>query len=80
VAVIGTRSGEIPGVLGDAGVLVPPGDVRALTDAIVMLVEGSDLRAVLGERGRARVLGRYTNDRIASDTAAFYRSIVHRPS
>jgi glycosyltransferase involved in cell wall biosynthesis len=80
VAVIGTRSGEIPGVLGDAGVLVPPGDVRALTDAIVMLVEGRDLRAVLGERGRARVLGRYTNDRIASDTAAFYRSIVHRPS
>ena len=35
VPVVGTRAGGIPEVLGEDGILVPPGDSRALADAIV---------------------------------------------
>jgi glycosyltransferase involved in cell wall biosynthesis len=78
-AVIGTRSGEIPQVVGEAGVLVPPGDLRALTDAIALLAGSADLRGRLAEQGRTRVLERFTNERIARDTARFYRSLPRRP-
>jgi glycosyltransferase involved in cell wall biosynthesis len=77
-AVIGTRTGEIPHVLGDAGVLVPPGEAGALADALRMLADAPGLRARLGEQGRARVLERFTNDRVARDTATFYRSVLRR--
>jgi hypothetical protein len=41
-----------------------------------MLAARPDLRAGLGARGRARVLDRFTNDRIAGDTVAFYRTVT----
>jgi glycosyltransferase involved in cell wall biosynthesis len=76
VPVIGSRSGEIPRVVGEAGVLIAERDERALTEAISMLAARPDLRAGLGARGRARVLDRFTNDRIAGDTVAFYRTVT----
>ena len=34
VVVVASRSGSLPEVVGEAGVLVPPGDVGALADAL----------------------------------------------
>lgn len=76
VPVVGARSGEIPGVVGDAGLLVPAGDPDALARALATLAGPAERRAALGRLGRARVLARYTHERIAADTAAFYRSLV----
>jgi glycosyltransferase involved in cell wall biosynthesis len=78
VAVIGSRNGEIPHVIGEAGVAVEPGDEQALTEALRVLVGNAELRMLLGERARTRALERFTNDRIAADTARFYRSIIGR--
>lgn len=78
VPVIGSASGEIPRVIGEAGLLVPERDERALTEAIRALVAAGDLRTGLGARGRARVTDRFTNERIAADSVAFYRSVVRR--
>jgi len=76
VPVVGSSSGEIPRVIGDAGIVVSEGDSGALSAALDSLEASPALRATLGERGRARVLDKYTNERIARDTVCFYRSLL----
>jgi glycosyltransferase involved in cell wall biosynthesis len=51
--VVSTRTGAIPELLGHgAGLLVPPGDIRALTDALTRVVSDADLRARLAAGAR----------------------------
>jgi len=76
VAAIGSDSGAIPGVIGDAGLIVPEGDVPALTRAIRDLRDRPALRSELEERGRARFLSTFTNDSIAAATVAVYRKLL----
>jgi glycosyltransferase involved in cell wall biosynthesis len=76
IPVVGSDSGEIPQVIGDAGLIVAEGDADALTQALRQLAEAPALRAELGRRARKRVLARYTNDRIAEDTVTFYRELL----
>lgn len=76
VAVVGSDSGEIPHVIGDAGLVVPEGDPTALREALQRLVGDAALRHELGERGRSRVLERYTQARIAAQTVSFYRNLL----
>lgn len=76
VSVVGSDSGEIPHVVGDAGVIVPEGDSRALAAALQGLAGDDARREELGRRGRERVLQDYTQERIAERTAAFYREVL----
>lgn len=76
VPVIGSDSGEIPNVIGDAGLVTPEGDVEALSAALLSLAREPARRAELGARGRERVLARYTHEHIAEATAQVYRQIV----
>ncbi|MDE2952729.1 MAG: glycosyltransferase family 4 protein [Chloroflexota bacterium] len=78
VAVIGSDSGAIPGVIGAAGLIVPEGDVPALTRAIRDVKERAAVRADLAERGRERFLSTFTNDSIARETVAVYRGLMER--
>jgi glycosyltransferase involved in cell wall biosynthesis len=63
-------------VNGDTGIVVPPGDASALAGALRTLGADPDLRAKLGERGRARVLRDFTIDAMVSQTTALYRELV----
>ena len=47
-------------MIGDAGLIYPEGDVRALAATLQQLAEQPALYADLARRGRARVLERYT--------------------
>jgi glycosyltransferase involved in cell wall biosynthesis len=76
VPVIGSDSGAIPDVIGDAGVIVPENHIAALTDAIQHLRQHPAERARLARAGRARVLARYTHDQIAAATVAVYHRIL----
>jgi len=58
VPVIATRTGAIPELVEDAGLLVPPQDSEALRDAIVRMAE-PEVRRQLGCAGRQRVCDRY---------------------
>jgi len=75
VPVVGSDSGAIPAVIGDAGLTFPEGDAGALRAHLAMLMADPQLRRELGARGRQRALERYTQERIAAETVALYREV-----
>ncbi len=77
VAVVGSDSGEIPHVIGDAGLVVPEGNVEALAAALIRLWKVAE-RQQFGAAGRARVLARFTMQRVAAETAAIYAETLHK--
>jgi glycosyltransferase involved in cell wall biosynthesis len=78
VPVVGSDCGEIPHVIGDAGLVFPEGDVGALRTRLGQLMADPELRAQLAQRGRRRVLAHYTQARIAADTVAVYREVLRK--
>lgn len=76
VPVIGSDSGEIPNVIGDAGLIFSEDDVDALRAHLIALRDDPARRAELGARGRARVLAHLTHARIAQATYDVYREIL----
>lgn len=76
VPVIGSDSGAIPEVIGEAGVIVRENDSEALRAAILRLHANAGERARLADAGRARVLAHFTQDRIAAANVAFFQQIL----
>lgn len=77
VPVIGSSSGAIPDVIGQAGLIFPEGNAGALAALIRGLMEHPARRTDLGQRGRDRVLRCYTQDQVAIQTAAVYRVLLN---
>ncbi len=75
VPVIGSNCGEIPNVIGDAGIIVSENDAAALCAHLDALRRDPARRAELGRRGRARVLERFTQTRVAEETYTVYREL-----
>jgi glycosyltransferase involved in cell wall biosynthesis len=75
IPVVGSISGAIPEVIGDAGLLFPEGDVTALRARVVELLRDAALRSELAARGRARVARRYTHAAIASAQRDVYARV-----
>ena len=76
VPVVGSSSGAIPEVIGEAGLVFPEGDARALRAQLATLFDDPALRKRLVERGRARVERLYTNERIAQAQRHIYLQVV----
>jgi len=80
VPVIGSDSGAIPSVVGNAGLVFPEGDVEALRQRLLALMEDTELRKRLATAGRQRVLERFTQAAVAEATVAFYEKVLGRRS
>ncbi|HPD20819.1 MAG: glycosyltransferase family 4 protein [Pseudomonadota bacterium] len=76
VPVISTTGGALPEVVGDAGVLVKPGDARALEKAIVDLLDNPEKRDVLARAGYERVKRHFTWSNTAQDVVNVYREAI----
>ena len=79
VPVVGSDSGEIPNVIGDAGLIYPEGNVEALRAHLQALIGDRTLWGELAERGRERVLAHYTQAQVAAETVAVYRRLIRGP-
>jgi glycosyltransferase involved in cell wall biosynthesis len=73
--VVGSSSGEIPNVIGEAGLIAVEGDAAALCAQLARLQADPALRRHQGELGRARVLAHYTQASVAVETCKVYREI-----
>ena len=75
VAVIGSDSGEIPYVIGDAGLVVSERDRAAWTRAIDELLADPGRRRELGERGLARANELYAWPVVARGYLGFFEEL-----
>jgi glycosyltransferase involved in cell wall biosynthesis len=66
VPVVGSDLGGIPLVMGDAGLVCPPGDAAALADRIAELRDDPELRAGMRREGLRRVAELYDWDRVVA--------------
>jgi len=73
--VITSCAASLPEVVGDAAMLVEPGDVPALADALGRVLSDSALAATLGAAGRKRA-AELTWERTAARTAEVYRAVA----
>ena len=78
VPVVGSDSGEIPHVIGDAGLVYAEADVAALQAHLQQLGGDAKLRKRLGAAGRVRVLAHFTQEQVAAQTVAVYRQMMDR--
>ncbi len=75
VPVIGSDSGEIPNVLGDAGLVFHEGNSQALADCLRRVLTDGPLRADLALRGRQRVLKLFSIEKVAAQHGGIYRAM-----
>jgi glycosyltransferase involved in cell wall biosynthesis len=80
VPVVGSSSGAIPEVIGEAGLVFSEGDTESLRRRLEDMLGDRALRAHLSACGRARVERCYTNARVASEQMAIYRRLVKAPA
>lgn len=57
---------------GNTGLLFPVGDVTALTQALLKLIEENDLRKKMGHAACARVLAQFSSERITREMVMLY--------
>lgn len=74
--VVGSDSGEIPHVIGDAGLTFPEGNAETLRIQLKKILNDSEYARELGQKGRQRVLERFTQKQIAEQTYDVYRSVA----
>ncbi len=80
VPVIGSDAGAIPEVVGEAGLTFPDGDVQALTERIDRVRTDPQLARRLAQRGRERVLERFTQTFVAEKTYRVYQRLRPEPA
>ena len=76
VPVIGTSVGGIPEIIDGCGILVRPGDPRALASAINSVLNNQNFARRLGKLGRRRVERIYSWNIIAKKVEALYREVL----
>lgn len=76
--VIGTNVGGIPSVVRDRynGLLVEPGDLRELEQAITTILNDSELATTLGQNGYERIKSEFTWDRAVTRTIGVYDVLI----
>ncbi|QQX83630.1 glycosyltransferase [Cupriavidus necator] len=79
-AVIGCAAGGMPEVIEDkvTGLLVRPGDVRALTEALLAMLGSDEMRSAMGKAARERFATRFTAARMGNESQRLYALAASR--
>lgn len=76
VPVIATRSGNLPDIVGEAGVLIPRDDLPALVSAVKSLMDEPERRRELARRGLERVRAHWSVDVQARRLDELFRRVL----
>jgi glycosyltransferase involved in cell wall biosynthesis len=76
VPVVATEVGGLPGLLGGAGLLVPPGDPGAVADAVLLVLTQDGLAERLSAAGRERAAGLPGPDDVLTDWVERYARLT----
>ena len=72
--------GEAAQIIQDAnaGVVIDPGDIIGLANAIILLSEDPTLRKKLGRNGRKAVEGKFDREKIINNFSVFLEGIIYK--
>jgi len=73
-----TDGSQVLVVENETGLLVPPGDLRALAVAIISLIRDPERRVKMGELGRIRVTTLFSPEKFIQAHESFYQDILER--
>ncbi|MGB3653650.1 MAG: hormogonium polysaccharide biosynthesis glycosyltransferase HpsO, partial [Rivularia sp. (in: cyanobacteria)] len=76
VPVIGSDSGEIPYVIGDAGLIFPEGNAEELANCLEQLIDNPELTENIAQMGYAKAMAQYTNIALAKQQLEFYQELI----
>jgi len=74
--VIATTGGALPEVVGDAGILVPPGRADALATTIKQLLNDKQAQQRMSEAGTKRVKEKFSWEQAARKTLEVYQEVL----
>jgi len=77
VPVIGSSSGEIPEVIGNAGLVFDEGNINDLKEKLLLLKNDTVLRNTMAMSGRERVVTVFDKRKIMKQTAAIYTRVLN---
>ena len=80
VPVLASRSGEIPHVLGDAGILLPEDDAAGWATALTRVMADAGLRRDLADRGLRRARTEFAWTAVARRHLDFFEELTTRPA
>ncbi len=75
-AVVATRVGGIPEVVGEAAILCDPNDFSSLASGLEQLVENLTLRKQLGQLGRERTMEFFDVNKVAGSLKKAYEQVL----
>jgi glycosyltransferase involved in cell wall biosynthesis len=76
LAIVTTNTGGIPENIGNAGIVVEPGDVGGIAAAIKRYILHSDMRRLYGERARTRAVTHHDMKIGAKKLSALYERLL----
>lgn len=80
VPLVCSAGGALPEVVGDAGILTPPGDAQALAEGIGKVLGNRVLAQALMQMGRQRIITEFCWERVAEQLTRFYhRQVLQNP-
>jgi len=77
-SVIATNVGPFPEDIGDAGILVPPKDPKALAQAIEKLIDDEKLQKKLAKKSYERAKTYFSWEKIASEYIKMYEDLINK--
>jgi glycosyltransferase involved in cell wall biosynthesis len=64
---------------GDSGFIVPVGDINAMAERLLLLIETTDLRHALAKSAKQRIKAFFTSEKTATELMAVYEKLLQRP-
>lgn len=77
--IVTTRSGGIPENIGDAGIVVEPGDISAIAEAIKGFIMNPKKRLLYGQKARDRAIHVHDAKLGAGKLASIYERVMREP-
>ena len=77
IPIVSTSLPQLQDIVKDSGILVPPGNAVAVSDALRMLADDEELREGMGKNGRKRAESDFSWENTVDLTLEVYRQILN---
>jgi len=77
-AIVASNVGEVSNMIGDAGILVEPGNAKKIADATIKILKSKKLKTKLEKQARKRAVEKFSWEVTASNILSAYKMALKR--